>query len=380
MQRRKFGAQDLYVSALGFGCMRLPVIDNQQDRIDEEKTAEMIRYAVDNGVNYVDTAFNYHRGQSEIVVGRVLKDGYRERVNLATKCPTWLIEQHGDFDRYLDTQLEKLQTDHVDMYLMHSLNKERWQVLVKCDVFTFFDRAKQDGRIRYAGFSFHDDVNTFKGIVDSYNWDFCQIQYNYMDEYYQAGTEGLQYAAGKNLAVVIMEPLRGGLLVRNVPDEVKRLFSESGFDRAPADWGLRWVLNHPEVTLTLSGMGKLSEVKENMETARTAFPNSLSEQELLVYEKVKAFYRGRMKINCTKCEYCMPCPQGITIPGLFETYNEACIFGTLDQLQKGYDRLVKEFGDPANCAECGQCEEACPQNLPIREYMKEIRSVLQNKQ
>ncbi|HHY69238.1 MAG TPA: aldo/keto reductase [Bacillota bacterium] len=377
MQRRKFGMYDFCVSALGFGCMRLPVIDNQQDKIDVEKTDEMIRYAIDHGVNYVDTAFNYHRGQSEIVVGDILKkDGYREKVYLATKCPTWLIEEHQDFDKYLNIQLEKLQTDHIDMYLMHSLNKERWESIAKSDVFTFLDKAKKDGRIGYAGFSFHDDVETFKTIVDAYHWDLCQIQYNYMDEYYQAGTEGLRYAASKNLAVVIMEPLRGGLLVRNVPEEVKRIFAESGVERSPADWALRWVLNHPEVTLALSGMGNLDEVKENIETAKTALPNSLTDEELKVYEKVKAFYRGRMKINCTKCEYCMPCPENISIPNLFEMYNEACIFGTLDDLRRGYQRIVENYGDPANCAECGQCEEACPQNLPIREYMKEIRSVL----
>ncbi|HHY16879.1 MAG TPA: aldo/keto reductase [Firmicutes bacterium] len=376
MQRRKFGVHDFDVSVLGFGCMRLPVIDNQPDKIDEDKASEMIRYAVDNGVDYVDTAFNYHREQSEIVLGRILKDGYRDRVNLATKCPTWLIEEHGDFDRYLDTQFSKLQTDRIDMYLLHSLNKSRWEALVKADVFRFLDRAKQDGRIRHAGFSFHDDVSTFKTIVDSYNWDFCQIQYNFMDENYQAGTEGLKYAAGKNLAVVIMEPLRGGRLVQNVPGDVRDIMSKSGITRTPADWALRWVWNHPEVTVVLSGMGELSQVKENMETARTAFPNSLTDEELALFDEVKAFYRERIKVNCTKCEYCMPCPQGISIPGLFEAYNDAHIYNTLANLSGNYQRFIENHGDPADCAECGQCEEACPQHLPIREHLKEIRRTL----
>ncbi len=379
MQRRKFGAHDFDVSALGFGCMRLPVIDNQPDKIDEDKTGEMIRYAVDNGVDYVDTAFNYHREQSEVVVGRILKDGYRDRVNLATKCPTWLIEKHGDFDRYLDTQLSKLQTDHIDMYLLHSLGKERWGVLVEADVFRFLDRAKQDGRILNAGFSFHDDVDTFKAIVDSYDWDFCQIQYNYMDENFQAGTEGLKYAAGRNLAVVIMEPLRGGRLVQNVPDEVRGIMARSGVSRTPADWALRWVWNHPEVSVVLSGMGELKQVNENIETACTALPNSLTDEELALFDEVKAFYRGRVQVDCTGCEYCMPCPQGISIPNLFETYNEAHIYSTLDRLANNYERLTKNYGDPANCAECGQCEEACPQHLLIREHLKQIREKLGNR-
>ncbi len=376
MQRRKFGAHNFDVSALGFGCMRLPVIDNQPEKIDEEKTAEMIHYAVDNGVDYVDTAFNYHREQSEIVVGRVLKDGYRDRVNLATKSPTWLIEKRGDFDKYLDIQLSKLQTDHIDMYLLHSLNKDRWNSLLKAGVFTFLDQAKQDGRIRYAGFSFHDDVDTFKAIVDSYNWDFCQIQYNYMDENFQAGTEGLKYAAGKNLAVVIMEPLRGGRLVKNVPVEVQDIMNKSGKKRTPADWALRWVWNHPEVTVVLSGMGKLSEVKQNIETARTAFPDSLSLEELALLDKVKDSYRGRIQVDCTGCEYCLPCPQGISIPKLFDVYNEAYMYNTLENLAKSYQRVIENYGNPADCAECGQCEEACPQNLSIREYLKQIKTKL----
>lgn len=374
MQRRKFGFHDLDVSALGFGCMRLPVIDNQPDKIDEAKTAEMIYYAVDNGVDYIDTAYSYHREQSEVVLGRILKEGYRDKVNLATKCPTWLIENREDFDKYLDIQLTRLQTDRIDMYLMHSLNKDRWNNLLKNDVFSFIESAKQDGRIRYAGFSFHDDLDTFKSIVDAYDWDFCQIQYNYMDEKFQAGTAGLKYAAAKNLAVVIMEPLRGGRLVRNIPAEVKEIMERSGKNRTSADWALRWVWNHPEVTLVLSGMGKLDEVKQNIETAGTALPNSLTQEELEMFEQVKAAYRKRIRIDCTACEYCLPCPQDIVIPKLFDQYNDAFMYNTMDGFAQRYDWIVENWGNPEDCIECGQCEEACPQNLPIRELMKEIRS------
>lgn len=374
MQRRKFGFHDFDVSALGFGCMRLPVIDNQPDKIDEAKTAEMIYYAVDNGVDYIDTAYSYHREQSEVVLGRILKEGYRDKVNLATKCPTWLIENREDFDKYLDIQLTRLQTDRIDMYLMHSLNKDRWNNLLKNDVFSFIESAKQDGRIRYAGFSFHDDLATFKSIVDAYDWDFCQIQYNYMDEKFQAGTAGLKYAAAKNLAVVIMEPLRGGRLVRNIPAEVKEIMERSGKNRTSADWALRWVWNHPEVTLVLSGMGKLDEVKQNIETAGTALPNSLTQEELEMFEQVKAAYRKRIRIDCTACEYCLPCPQDIVIPKLFDQYNDAFMYNTMDGFAQRYDWIVENWGNPDGCIECGQCEEACPQNLPIRELMKEIRS------
>lgn len=374
MQRRKFGFHDFDVSALGFGCMRLPVIDNQPDKIDEAKTAEMIYYAVDNGVDYIDTAYSYHREQSEVVLGRILKEGYRDKVNLATKCPTWLIENREDFDKYLDIQLTRLQTDRIDMYLMHSLNKDRWNNLLKNDVFSFIESAKQDGRIRYAGFSFHDDLATFKSIVDAYDWDFCQIQYNYMDEKFQAGTAGLKYAAAKNLAVVIMEPLRGGRLVRNIPAEVKEIMERSGKNRTAADWALRWVWNHPEVTLVLSGMGKLDEVKQNIETAGTALPNSLTQEELEMFEQVKAAYRKRIRIHCTACEYCLPCPQDIVIPKLFDQYNDAFMYNTMDGFAQRYDWIVENWGNPEDCIECGQCEEACPQNLPIRELMKEIRS------
>jgi predicted aldo/keto reductase-like oxidoreductase len=308
-----------------------------------------------------------------VVLGRILKGGYRDRVYLATKCPTWLIEKHEDFDKYLDIQLSRLQTDRIDMYLMHSLNKDRWNVLVENDVFSFMERAKQDGRIRFAGFSFHDNVELFKAIVDAYHWDFCQIQYNYMDEEFQAGTEGLKYAAGKNLAVVIMEPLRGGRLVWNIPAEVQEIMDRSGKGRTPADWALRWVWNHPEVTVVLSGMGKLREVKENIETARTALPNSLTPEDLAMFEEIKESYRKRVKVQCTGCEYCLPCPQGIVIPEWFDHYNEAHMYNTFEYFKRMFQWISENQGNPENCVECGDCEASCPQSLPIRELLKQIR-------
>lgn len=354
--------------------MRLPVIDNDQAKIDEKATREMVEYAVAHGVNYIDTAWPYHREQSEPVVGRILKGGLRDKVYLATKNPVWLVNSREDFDKYLGEQLTKLQTDRIDMYLLHALGKERWSKLLEYNFADFLDRAKADGRIRYAGFSFHDDLATFKTIVDAYDWDFCQIQYNFMDEQFQAGTEGLKYAAAKGMAVVIMEPLRGGRLVRNVHPDVQAIWDRTGTRRKPADWALRWVWNHPEVTLLLSGMGELSQVIENVATAETATPGGLSAAELQAFEEIKAFYRARTMVACTQCEYCQPCPQKIVIPHYFGTWNDAAMYGLRADYAKNYERMKQNFGDPAACAECGQCEEACPQHLPIRKHLKELHA------
>jgi predicted aldo/keto reductase-like oxidoreductase len=312
------------------------------------------------------------RSQSEIVVGKILKDGLRDRVYLATKCPTWLVNAREDFDTYLNTQLGKLQTDHIDMYLLHALNKKRWPVLKEAGVFDFLSTAKRDGRIRNAGFSFHDELAVFKEIVDSYDWDFCQIQFNFMDERFQAGLEGLKYAHAKGMAVVIMEPLRGGRLVKKVPAEVMDIYATHEVKRSPADWGLRWVWNHPEVSVVLSGMGRIEEVQENIRTAQTALPNSLTEKELEMLEAVKDAYRKRTKIPCTQCEYCMPCPQGIHIPDIFDAYNTASIYDSLEEFARRFDRAKEHLGDPAACVECGNCEQACPQALPIRRHLKEV--------
>ena len=374
IQRRKFGRHDLTVSALGFGMMRLPVLDNDNARVDEAKTAEMVHYAVEQGVNYIDTGYNYHREQSEIAVGKVLKQGLRDKVNLATKCPVWMVKSHEDFDPLLNRQLEKLQTDHIDMYLLHGLSKDRWPTLVQAEAFKFLQRAKADGRIRFAGFSFHDDVGTFKTIVDAHDWDFCQIQYNYMDVGFQAGTEGLKYASSKGMAVVVMEPLRGGSLVKNVPAEVGAIWDRSAVKRTPAEWGLRWVWNHPEVSLLLSGMGAMEQVKENLRTAETALPNSLTADELALYEEVRQCYRSRTKVNCTKCQYCQPCPQGIVIPEWFGAYNSAFMFNNMNRMANFYERSKAQWGDPGACVECGNCEEKCPQRLPVRQLLRELRT------
>ncbi|GAA0719755.1 aldo/keto reductase [Clostridium malenominatum] len=372
MLYRKLGKTNEEVSILGFGCMRFPVIDNNPAKINEKEAIKQIRYGIDNGINYIDTAHPYHGGMSEPLVGKALKDGYRERVKLATKLPSWLINSREDMDKYLNEQLEKLQTDYIDFYLIHALNKEYWESLKKYNVFDFLDKALADGRIKYAGFSFHDDLDLFKEIVDSYHWSFCQIQYNFMDENYQAGREGLEYAAKEGLGVVIMEPLRGGSLVKNIPKDVKAIWNKAKNKRTPADWALKFIWNHPEVDVVLSGMNEIQQIEENIKSAKEAYPNSLTEKEIALIDEVKEIYKSRIKVNCTNCKYCMPCPFGVDIPVNFELLNDAFIYGDVKASKKIYNIAVEDNKKASNCKKCGVCEKACPQHIQIRKMLKEV--------
>ncbi|MBK1811592.1 aldo/keto reductase [Clostridium sp. YIM B02505] len=377
MLYRSFGKTNEKVSILGFGCMRLPLIPGgDPSQIDEEKALGLVRYAIDNGVNYIDTAYPYHGngmtrggGASEPFVGRALKDGYREKVKLATKLPSWLIQSRSDMDKYLNEQLERLDTDHIDFYLVHALNKTDWERLKANGIDEFLDSAIKDGRIKYAGFSFHDKLEVFKEIVDYYNWSFCQIQYNYLDEEFQAGTEGLEYAAARGLGVTIMEPIRGGKLV-NIPNEAKEAFDKADVKRSPAEWALKWVWNHPEVKVVLSGMNTLEQLVENIKAAGETPENSLTEKELAIVDEVKNIIKGKMKVNCTACGYCMPCPAGVNIPRCFSAYNTYNMFPG----DKSYENLP-EKEKATSCVKCGKCEQHCPQSLPIREHLQTIKEV-----
>lgn len=376
MQYRNFGKLNLKVSALGFGCMRLPFLDGDDSKINEEEAIKLIRHSIDNGVNYVDTAYPYHKGNSERLVGKALLDGYREKVYLATKCPVWLVKDYEDFNKYLNEQLEKLQTDHIDMYLMHALGSERWDKLKDLNVFKFLEEAVASGKIKHVGFSFHDELPVFKEIVDSYNWDFCQIQFNYMDTEYQAGKEGLEYAASKGLAVIVMEPLKGGKLAKNPPNEIQELWNSSPANRTPADWALRWIWNHNEVSLILSGMGAMDQVVENINIAEDCYPNTMTKEELLLVEEVRKKYNELIKVNCTACGYCMPCPFGVNIPKNFSLLNESSMYNDLNGYSFAYNNFMPEK-DRANCCQgCGVCETKCPQNLPIRSHLKEVHASL----
>ncbi len=380
MRYRTFGKLDWKPSALGFGAMRLPVLDNDPAKINESEATEMIRYAIDHGVNYIDTAYPYHGGHSEPFLTRVLQNGYREKVKLATKLPSWLIESSGDFDRYFTEQLERLQTDHIDFYLLHGLTKDYWTNLRRLRVLEWVKRKMTKGHINHLGFSFHDSFDVFKEIVDAYDgWSLCQIQYNYMDVDYQAGVRGLKYAADNGLAVVIMEPLRGGQLTKNPPLSVTKLWATAPRKRTPADWGLQWVWNQPEVSVVLSGMSTMQHVAENIASADRSGVETLTKDELALIDRVRDTYRTLIPIPCTNCRYCMPCPNGVNIPRVLEIYNDATMYNDDQAARIAYQWVEKEQRADL-CIECRQCEDLCPQDLPIAEWLKKAHELLGGKE
>ncbi len=379
MQYRTFGKLDWKPSALGFGAMRLPVIEGDMGKIDEPEATRMIRYAIDHGVNYVDTAYPYHQGTSEAFLGRALQDGYRERIKLATKLPCWLVEKPDDFDRYLNEQLERLQTDYVDFYLLHSLNGQSWPKMRDLGVLAWAEGALADGRIGHLGFSFHDSYAVFQEIVDASDlWAFCQIQYNFMDVEEQAGIKGLRYAASRGLAVVIMEPLRGGALARNIPPAVQALWDSAPVRRTPADWALQWLWNQPEVSLVLSGMSTMEQVQENIESADRSGVGTLTAEELALVDRVREAYRALCAIPCTGCKYCLPCPSGVDIPEVFSIYNDYLMYGDEKRSQMFYG-WMDEKTRADQCVECGECLEKCPQQIEIPDWLKKAHRVLWQK-
>ena len=379
MKYRKFGSSDWEASALGFGAMRLPLVGKDSSRVAEPEAIKMIRHAVDRGVNYVDTAYPYHEKVGEIVVGRALLDGYRQKVKLATKLPSWLVEKPDDFDRFLAEQLDKLQTDHIDFYLLHALNSTHWPKLRDLKVLDWAEKAITDGRIHHLGFSFHDEFEVFKNIVDAYdNWALCQVQYNFMDIAYQAGTRGLLYAADKGLAVVVMEPLRGGQLTHKVPKSVSELWKSAAVRRTPADWALQWIWNQAQVSVVLSGMTTMQQVVENLDSAERSDAGMLSEEELSLVEKVREEYRRLTPVPCTQCRYCLPCPNGVEIVDILNYYSDAVIYDNSGAPGFLYRNLPEEK-QAHNCVECFECEEKCPQGIPISEYLKKAHELLGEK-
>lgn len=344
--------------------------------------------AIDRGVNYFDTGWGYHNGTAEPFLGRALGDGYRERIKLATKLPHWLVKTREDMDKFLNTQLGRLRTDHIDYYLIHGVDGQTWNAAKKLSVIEFLDSAKKNGRIVNAGFSFHGDKESFKEIVDAYDWECCQIQYNYLDEQNQAGKEGLQYAAAKGLGVIVMEPLRGGNIAGKVPTAVQAIWNEAVVKRTPAEWALRWVWNHSEVTVVLSGMNDEKHIEENTRIAGEAHPESLTEEELQLLARAGRKYRELMKIGCTGCGYCMPCPSGVNIPFCFQVYNSLHMFGDARnaKMQARINYLtqlaelpgVRTAAYASQCQECGQCEEACPQQLSVPNRLKDVAGELED--
>jgi hypothetical protein len=368
------------LSILGFGCMRLP---GKNGHIDEARAIGQIRYAIDQGVNYLDTAWPYHAGESETVLGKALREGYRDRVKVATKLPSWMIKSRADMDRYLAAQLGKLGTDHIDYYLVHSLDGMSWDKMARLGVREFLDQAKRDGRIANAGFSFHGLPGDFQPIVDAYPWTFCQIQYNYLDENCQAGTAGLQYAAAQGLGVIAMEPLRGGNLASVVPPGVAAIWNEAEVRRTPTEWALRWIWNRPEVTVILSGMNEEAHIRENLAIAHTAGANALTKEELQLVERVGRKYQELIKVGCTGCGYCLPCPSGVMIPSCFEEYNKLHMFGARDEAKFTYALRMSGVvvdgapGYASQCTRCGECLDKCPQKIRIPDVLAEVASELE---
>jgi len=395
MKYRKMGSLGWDVSVLGFGAMRLPMID--QTTVNEEEAIKMLRYAIDNGVNYIDTAYPYHNGESEVIVGKALQNGYREKVHLTTKLPIWLIKKREDFDKFLSEQIERLQTKP-DIYLFHGLTKSRLEKIKNLNLIEKIEEARERDLFQYTGFSFHDNFEVFKEILDYYNWDCCQIQYNYLDIDYQAGTKGVKYAGSKKIALIIMEPIRGGKLA--IPEkkldtrsEIKNILDKSKVKRSMADWALQFVWNHPEVSVVLSGMSNMQQVKENIESANKSVYNSLIEEEMQTISELREVYDKYDLVPCTSCRYCLPCPNGVSIPWVFRLLNDLGYWGehgkarilffydrmakTQEALEKGISQGDEVEGAAILCIQCGECLEKCPQQIDIPEIMGKANAIFE---
>jgi len=369
MKYRNFGKSDLKMSALGFGAMRFPSEpeDNYDNPIESE-SIKLLHHAIDNGVNYIDTAYPYHNGKSEVIVGKALKNGYREKVKLATKLPCWLVEKVSDFDKYLNIQLERLQTDKIDYYLLHGVWKDRWKQVKDLKMLESAEKALKDGRIGQIGFSFHDNLDLFKEVIDFYdNWGMCQIQYNFLNENVQAGTKGLKYAGDKGIPVVVMEPLLGGSIT-NPPQHINDMWKKAHMK--PSDLALRWLWDKPEVSLVLSGMRSMKDLEENLLSADNSGVGTLADGEYEFISKIANEYDKLANIPCTKCRYCLPCPQSIDIPRNFELYNESLFNKQLSKSLYSYHMNASEMA--RSCINCKKCEEKCPQNIKISELMPMI--------
>ena len=373
MQYRKFGKTGKNVSVLGFGCMRFPMSGSQ---VDEKETIRILHEAIDGGVNYLDTAYIYHDGHSEVITGKALKQGYRQKTYLATKSPTWLIEKESDFDRYLDEQLKRLDTDYIDFYLLHSLGASTWDKVVQgFDLPGKAEKALKAGKIRHLGFSFHDELPFFKHIVDAYDkWEFCQIQLNYLGETHQAGLEGMYYAASKGLAVIAMSPLMGGRL-SNPHQAATDLFHAADPHKSVCEWALDYVWDKLEISILLSGMSSMEQLRQNMAYADRARPHMLTDKDHDLIKAVQAQFNMVKSIPCTNCKYCMPCPADVDIPGNFAIYNELYAFDTPALSKDAYDFMHHQSGGKStaeNCVKCGKCEPPCPQHIAI---IKELENV-----
>ena len=369
MKKRVMGKLGISSSAFGLGCMRFNGPASGDSVIDEQKAVSLIRRAIDGGVTYLDTAYVYLDKTSEIVLGKALLDGYRERVTIATKMPAEAVHNREEMEALLDTELKKLQTDHIDFYLMHGINREKWEYFKSIGAPEFFDDMKKAGKIRYKCFSFHGPYDQFEYILNDNDWDMVQIQYNFMDINNQAGTRGLELAGSKGIPVVIMEGLLGGRLAK-APQNVQALYDAFPVKRSAVEWAFRWLCNHPAVSVVLSGCNEPEQIDENLRIFDTVEAGIMTPDELKLMDDVRSAYISRTKIGCTGCRYCMPCPNGVNIPGIFSSWNNVSLYDTdpKDSWELGF--ILKNGAGADKCVGCGACEAACPQHLNIIESLQ----------
>ena len=375
MKYRTMGKLGIEASAFGLGCMRFNGAASGDSTIDEQKAISLIRRAIDGGVTYIDTAYVYLGKTSETVLGKALRDGYRDKVTIATKMPSSAVHDRASMEALLAEELGKLQTDHIDFYLMHGINREKWEYFKSIGAPEFFDDMKKAGKIRYKCFSFHGPYDQFEYIIQDYDWDMVQIQYNFMDVENQAGTKGLELAGRLGIPVVIMEGLLGGRLAK-APDNVQALYDAFPVKRSPVEWAFRWLCNHPEIATVLSGCNEAEQIDDNLRIFDTVEPNIMSAEELKLMDDVRAAYLARTKIGCTGCRYCMPCPNGVNIPGTFSVWNNVSLYGIDPKQDWGFKAMLEKGETPENCVECGACEAACPQHLGIIDGLKAAWSEL----
>lgn len=375
MEKRNLGKLGIDVSLLGFGCMRFPT--TKEGKIDEAEAEKMLDYAISKGVNYIDTAYPYHNGESEPFVGKVLKKYPRDSFYLATKLPVWAVNTLEDVDRIFEEQLERLQTDHIDFYLMHAMNRGSWEKMVSIGCVEHLEKKKAAGQIKYLGFSFHDGYEAFEEILNYRDWDFAQIQLNYMDTEEQAGMKGYELAAEKNIPLVIMEPVKGGSLAA-FADDIMDKYHALDPEASAASFALRFVGTLPNILTVLSGMSTMEQVEDNLRTFTDFKPLSDKEQEAI--RDVVALLRSRVQNGCTGCRYCMPCPAGVNIPGCFGAWNTYHMYQNYNVVRWKWEQEIGETQQAKNCIQCGKCEKACPQHLSIREDLKKAQADLDKKE
>ena len=376
LPRRVFRRSGYSVFPLGLGCMRFPALADGSNRTDHDRAVQLIRYAIDKGIDYLDTAWPYCGGDSEAIVGQALQDGYADRVRIATKLPTWLVNDASDVDRYLNEQLDRLNTDTIDFYLVHALKASWWRRLLENGVMDNLEQQRRAGRIRHLGFSFHDGAAAFAPILEGWNWDFALLQYNIMDEHYQAGEAGLRLATERGVDVIIMEPLRGGRLTSTIPAEIQHIWNELPPGCSPAKTMLRWVLDRPGVVMALSGMSDEAQIDENVAAVKSLADGGLTNQERDVIARVRDAYRTRITTRCTDCGYCLPCPAGVHIPRVLSLYDDARAYEALETSRQSYREFVPEEARGDRCTTCGACEKTCPQKVEIQRHLRDGHELL----